>query len=109
MYELEKIKVVDLKKLTIENQSKIVELTGSEFKPQKAYELIKSETESFSKELSEAKKADELFTKLLKKQGILPSDKSLKSKETTRIKIKEKERKRRLKLLELKLKLARTR
>jgi len=106
MYELEKIKVIDLKKITIENQSKIVELTGSEFKPQKAYELIKLETEGFSKELSEAKKADELFTQLLKKQGVLPSEKSPKSKTAVRIKIKEKERKRRLKLLELELKLA---
>ncbi|TSE03692.1 hypothetical protein [Aquimarina algiphila] len=76
MYQLEKINPKILAKISLKHQEKILEQTGSKFLPQKAYDTIKKETQDFTLDLAEAKKVDELFMALLKKNGIVIEESS---------------------------------
>jgi len=103
MYKTKNITKQELKALAIKNQDKIEELTGSKLDPVKAWEVIKSTSENFSKSDVKAQEADRLLYEMLhpkmqkkKKNG---DDKEI-------IRLQEKERARALELLELELLIA---
>ncbi len=63
-YQLAGIDPKELKKLKVSHQDQIKELTGEEFDPVKAYELIKKESKDFKQEHKKAKEADRQFYEL---------------------------------------------
>ena len=50
MYQLATVSKADIKKLRIQSQKEIVERWGEKLIPIEAYELLKKETENFTKE-----------------------------------------------------------
>ena len=61
MYKTKNITKDALKALKIKNQDEIVDLTGSKLDPVKAWEVIKSTSEDFSKSDVKAQEADVLL------------------------------------------------
>ena len=104
MYQIAIVKTQDLSKATVQNQDKIMEMTGRKLDPEKAFQVIKNETKGFTVDSEKAKKADRLFADFLKKNGIEMNGTPNKS--NTKIRLQEQERSRALDLLELELKLA---
>lgn len=100
MYKTKNIIKQELKALSIKNQDEIKELTGSKLDPVKAWEVIKSTSENFSKSDLKAQEADALLYEMLQPKAKKEKDKK-DSNEITRL--KEKERSRALELLELEL------
>ena len=102
MYKTKDITPQELKALAIKNQDEILELTGSKLDPVKAWEVIKNNSQNFTKADLKAQEADSLLYQILHPGK--KSKKESKSKET--ILIQEKERARALALLELELLIA---
>lgn len=103
MYKTKNITKDTLKALKIKNQDEIVDLTGSKLDPVKAWEVIKSTSEDFSKSDAKAQEADALLYEMLHPK--------MQQKDTRRdakeiIRLQEKERARALDLLELELLIA---
>ncbi|MBW4971277.1 hypothetical protein KZY98_12465 [Croceibacter atlanticus] len=65
MYKTKDISKAELKALAIKNQDEIVELTGSELDPVKAWEVIKQATDNFTKSDLKALEADALLYEML--------------------------------------------
>ncbi|GAK75651.1 hypothetical protein JCM19296_1243 [Nonlabens ulvanivorans] len=65
MYKTKNITKDALKALKIKNQDEIVDLTGSKLDPVKAWEVIKSTSEDFSKSDVKAQEADVLLYEML--------------------------------------------
>ena len=65
MYKTKDISKAELKALAIKNQEEIVELTGSELDPVKAWEAIKQASENFTKSDLKAEEADKLLYHIL--------------------------------------------
>ena len=103
MYKTKNITKEALKALKIKNQDEIVDLTGSKLDPVKAWEVIKSTSEDFSKSDAKAQEADALLYEMLHPK-MQQNDKRSDSKEI--IRLQEKERARALDLLELELLIA---
>ena len=104
MYQLSTVDIDLLKKVKVRNQDKIRELTGRELVPQKAFEIIKNETKSFSQDNEKAKIADALMVKLLQREGLKNSETSDSQKK--RLELEAQAKAKALELLELELKLA---
>lgn len=103
MYKTKKTTKKELEQLKIVNQDEILELTGSKLNPIKAWEVIKSTSENFSKSDVKAQEADVLLFEILNSVKKKETSKTT-SKET--IRIQEQERARALDLLELELLIA---
>jgi hypothetical protein len=103
MYKTKNITKEALKALKIKNQDEIVDLTGSKLDPVKAWEVIKSTSEDFSKSDAKAQEADALLSEMLHPK-MQQNDKRSDAKEI--IRLQEKERARALDLLELELLIA---
>ena len=103
MYKTKNITKDTLKALKIKNQDEIVDLTGSKLDPVKAWEVIKSTSEDFSKSDVKAQEADALLYEMLQPK-MQQNDKRSDAKEI--IRLQEKERARALDLLELELLIA---
>ena len=103
MYKTKNITKDALKALKIKNQDEIVDLTGSKLDPVKAWEVIKSTSEDFSKSDVKAQEADALLYEMLQPK-MQQNDKRSDAKEI--IRLQEKERARALDLLELELLIA---
>ena len=103
MYKTKKTTKKELEQLKIVNQDEILELTGSKLNPIKAWEVIKSTSENFSKSDVKAQEADVLLFEILNSVKKKERSKTT-SKET--IRIQEQERARALELLELELLIA---
>ena len=103
MYKTKNISKEALKALKIKNQDEIVDLTGSKLDPVKAWEVIKSTSEDFSKSDVKAEEADALLYEMLHPK-MQQKDKRRDAKEI--IRLQEKERARALDLLELELLIA---
>jgi ubiquitin C-terminal hydrolase len=103
MYKTKNITKEALKALKIKNQDEIVDLTGSKLDPVKAWEVIKSTSEDFSKSDAKAQEADALLYEMLHPK-MQQNDKRSDAKEI--IRLQEKERARALDLLELELLIA---
>ena len=103
MYKTKNISKDALKALKIKNQDEIVDLTGSKLDPVKAWEVIKSTSEDFSKSDVKAQEADALLYEMLQPK-MQQNDKRSDAKEI--IRLQEKERARALDLLELELLIA---
>lgn len=104
MYQLTKVKPQELTKVKVQNQDKIVELTGRRLEPTKAYEVIKNETKGFTVDSDKAKQADKLFTELLKKNGIQVNGTA--TEPDNRLRLQAQAKAKALELLELELELA---
>ena len=104
MYQIAKVKTKDLSKATVQNQDKIMEMTGRKLDPSKAFQVIKNETKGFTIDSEKAKKADRLFADFLKKNGIEVNGSSTKSND--RLRLKARAQAKALELLELELQLA---
>ncbi len=103
MYKTKNTTKKELEQLKIVNQDEILELTGSKLNPIKAWEVIKSTSENFSKSDAKAQEADALLFEMLN-AGKKKEKSKMTSKET--IRIQEQERARALDLLELELLIA---
>ena len=114
MYKTSDINPKDLEKIQVRNQDKIVEITGEQLVPSRAWEIIKNESKDFTADNPKAKQADELFFELLKVNGLI---KSKEKKENTsvdkksmddqeRIRIRERERARAIQIMKLQLQIA---
>ena len=103
MYKTKNTTKKELEQLKIVNQDEIFELTGSKLNPIKAWEVIKSTSENFSKSDVKAQEADTLLFEMLN-AGKKKETYKTTSKET--IRIQEQERARALDLLELELLIA---
>ncbi|WP_298952356.1 hypothetical protein [uncultured Nonlabens sp.] len=103
MYKTKNITKEALKALKIKNQDEIVDLTGSKLDPVKAWEVIKSTSEDFSKSDAKAQEADALLYEMLHPK-MKQNDNRSDAKEI--IRLQEKERARALDLLELELLIA---
>lgn len=122
MYTLKHITPKELANLKVNNQQQITELTGSPFRPEHAYSVIKQQSEGFSKPDQKAQEADRLFAQLLRKNGIGPAQEGKEVKKgkedkynnsnnpaadsKDRIRIAAQARERAIKLIELELELA---
>jgi hypothetical protein len=111
-YQIASIDAKDLDKIKkIPNQDRILQVTGSKLNPFIAYEIIKRETEGFTKEDARAAEADALYTELLRLNGIDPGSQKKPSKkkdndgQTNILRVREQERARKLRILELELQL----
>ena len=103
MYKTKNITKEALKALKIKNQDEIVDLTGSKLDPVKAWEVIKSTSEDFSKSDVKAQEADMLLYEMLQPKM---RQKDTRSDAKEIIRLQEKERARALDLLELELLIA---
>ena len=103
MYKTKNITKDALKALKIKNQDEIVDLTGSKLDPVKAWEVIKSTSEDFSKSDVKAQEADMLLYEMLQPKM---RQKDTRSDAKEIIRLQEKERARALDLLELELLIA---
>lgn len=123
MYQVKTAKAGDLAKVKVKNQAKIVEMIGTPLVLEKAYNLIRKETDGFQKSDEKALQADRLLAELLQANGIempAPGTESEPTKPSTKAATKttteapgkairlrqERERARALELLELELELA---
>lgn len=70
MYQLKNIDTKELSKITVRNQEEIIKRIGQKFHPEKAYEVLRHDTQGFTIDVEDAKEADELFMKLLEKNGV---------------------------------------
>ena len=89
--------------MSVKNQDEIVDLTGSKLDPVKAWEVIKSTSEDFSKSDAKAQEADALLYEMLHPKM---QQKDTRSDAKEIIRLQEKERARALDLLELELLIA---
>ena len=103
MYKTKNTTKETLNNLKIKNQDEILELTGSELNPVKAWEVIQSTSENFNKLDLKAQEADALLYQMLHPKARKESSKPI-HRET--IRIQEQERARALALLELELLIA---
>lgn len=97
MYKTKDTRKEDFKAIAIKNQDEILELTGSKLDPVKAWEVIKSNSENFTKVDEKAQEADKLLYQLLNpgtKENKAPVSKQM-------LRLRERERARALELLEL--------
>ncbi|MEO9870379.1 MAG: hypothetical protein ABJQ69_03690 [Ekhidna sp.] len=105
MYKTSTIQPKTFNQVKVKNQDMILKITRSRLEPQKAWEVIRKETKDFTKDIKEAKQADELLMQLLKVNKIaLPGESKEKTK--VRLRLEEQERERALELLALELELA---
>lgn len=71
VYQIRAADPNDLEQIKIKNQDEIVERTGLPLDLLKAYELIKKETNDFTKNHEDALLADQLMVQLLQESGIV--------------------------------------
>ncbi len=70
MYSIANITTEELSKIKVKSQDKIVQFTGEKLDPVKDFEILKKETENFTKETEKGKIADKLFMELLENSGV---------------------------------------
>lgn len=70
MYKIKDITPEDLRDIEIQNQAEIVQYLGSALDPEEAFELIKKESEGFTKPNAKAEQADALLYALVKRKSI---------------------------------------
>ncbi len=70
MYAIKYLDFAELSKVEVKNQPKIIKFTGSKFIPSNAYQILKEDTDGFSREIQKAKDVDAMFLKLLEREGI---------------------------------------
>lgn len=104
MYKTEQVKAQELGKIAIQNQEKIMEVTGSALDPQQAWKLIQKASDGFSKQHSKAQQADALLAELLQVNGVSLEAKS--DPKIERIRLRERERARAIAIVKLKLQIA---
>ena len=99
MYKTKTVNPADLKKIAIQKQQKIREITGEELDPHKAWTIIKNESQDFTNSDQKAIEADALLAELMQVNGLRIADEANgEGKETPtlsdqeKIRIREKER-----------------
>lgn len=112
MYKIKDTNVKELKAIEIQNQEEILARTKRKLDPVEAFEVIKKESDDFSKSSVKAQEADELLYRLLNrdvKGALTPTsskkESSKKELSVEEIQIQERERARKLTILKIKLNL----
>jgi hypothetical protein len=100
-YQIANVNVNKLPPVTIKNQERIIELTGSKLDLIYAYDIIRKEANDFTEDNEKAVQADAMYMELLKTHGVAVKE----STERERIQVRERERLRALALIELELSL----
>ncbi|WP_027395063.1 hypothetical protein [Aquimarina latercula] len=112
MYKTKDTKVKELKTVEIQNQEEILVRTKKKLDPLQAFEVIKNQSNGFSKADVKAQEADELLHRLLNRDAKSTSGDTSNKKSTTKkelsveeIRIQERERARAIELLEVEIEL----
>ncbi len=102
MYKTKNITPQSLKKISVNNQKQIKELTGNSLDLVKAREIIRNHSSHFKKHDEKALEADNLLYEIYQKTTNTKTPKN----ENEKLRLQEQERARALELLELELQIA---